>query len=235
MIASATDRMTDRTQLRLDLVRPLFSDALAVAVADPMAANPAPMAEETACLSPRAIDKRRREFAAGRHAVRQAMALAGLPPAPVLVGQDRAPIWPEGTVGGITHTASCAIAVAGHIGAVRSIGVDVEEDTPLKEKLLGEICLPGEIAWLNAQADPLRLAKLIFSAKEAAYKAQYPFSRTVFGFSGMETDWDMATGQFTARFTRAVAPFAVGHEISGRFAMGQELIITGVEMGALPC
>ena len=233
MIASATDRTTTWNTERLDLVRPLFSDALAVAVTDPMGANPAPLPGEAACLSPRALDKRRREFAAGRHAVRQAMALSGLPAAPVLVGEDRAPIWPEGVVGGITHTASCAIAAVGRKGAVQSVGVDVEEDTPLKEKLLGEICLPGEVAWLNAQADPLRLAKLIFSAKEAAYKAQYPFSRTVFGFSGMETEWDMATGQFTARFTRDVAPFATGHMIKGRFAMGSGLLITAVEMGAL--
>ena len=86
---------------------------------------------------------------------------------------------------------------------------------------------------LNAQPDPLRLAKLIFSAKEAAYKAQYPFSRTVFGFSGMETEWDLQAGRFTARLTRDIAPFPTGHQIDGRFAMGSGLLITAVEMGAL--
>lgn len=233
MIASAADRTPDRNQTRLDMVRPLFSAALSVAVTDPAAPNPAPMTEEAACLSPRALDKRRREFAAGRHAVRQAMALAGLPAAPVLVGEDRAPVWPEGTVGGITHTASCAIAAVGRKGVVQSVGVDVEEDTPLKEKLLGEICLPGEIAWLNTQTDSLRLAKLIFSAKEAAYKAQYPFSRTVFGFSGMETEWDLPSGRFTARFTRDIAPFLAGHALNGRFGMGSGILVTAVELGAL--
>ena len=228
-----TTTATDRPTARLDLVRPLFSDALAVAVTDPTGFNPDPLPEELACLSPRAIEKRRREFAAGRHAVRQAMALAGLPVSPVPVGEDRAPVWPEGVVGGITHTTSCAIAAVGRRGPVQSVGIDVEEDTPLKEKLLGEICLPGEIAWLNTQADPLRLAKLIFSAKEAAYKAQYPFSRTLFGFSGMETEWDMAKGAFTARFTRDVAPFVAGHRIDGRFARGAGLLITAVEMGTL--
>ncbi|WP_406648518.1 4'-phosphopantetheinyl transferase superfamily protein [Aliisedimentitalea scapharcae] len=225
--------MTDRTKARLDLVRPLFSASLGVAVTDPQAQAPAPMAEEIAGLSPRAIDKRRREFAAGRHAVRIAMAQIGVPAAPVRVGSDRAPIWPDGIVGGLTHTTTCAIAVVGRRAPVHSIGVDVEEDTPLKEKLLSEICLPREQVWLASQADPLRLAKLIFSAKEAAYKAQYPYSRTVFGFSGMETEWDLAQGRFTARLQRDVAPFATGHRINGRFAMGQGILVTGVEMEAV--
>ena len=223
--------VTDRSKLRLDLVRPLFSASLGVSVTDPMAPAPEPMPQEAAGLSPRAVDKRRREFAAGRYALRLAMAECGLPPQPVLVGVDRAPVWPDGVVGGLSHTASCAIAVVGHRDPVQSIGVDVEEDTPLKEKLLPEICLPAEQAWLAKQSNPLRMAKLIFSAKEAAYKAQYPFSRTVFGFSGMETEWDMAQGRFIARFTKAVAPFACGHQIQGRFAMGHGILVTGAEMG----
>ena len=227
-----TAALATRDQKRLEMIRPLFAADLAVAVTDPLGRNPEPLPPESACLSPRAIDKRRREFAAGRHAAHQAMQMLDHPVAPVLLAKDRSPIWPDGLIGGLTHTRSCAVAVLGRHGAIRAVGVDAEEDTPLKDALLAEICSDRERAWLATQTDPLRLAKLIFSAKEAAYKCQYRLSETLFGFDRFETEWDLPRGRFRACFTADTAPFEKGDVLRGRFAIGHGLIVTGTELRA---
>ncbi|MCF6432117.1 4'-phosphopantetheinyl transferase superfamily protein [Leisingera sp. MMG026] len=215
---------------RLALVRPLFAADVALAGADPLGAPPAPLAEEAAGLSPNAVIKRRTEFAAGRSAAHQAMRQLGLTPAPVPVGRDRAPVWPKGLVGSITHTKSCAMAVLAHEGDVQGLGIDVEEDTPLKDELLPAICSEREQAWLKRQDNPGQMAKMIFSAKEAAYKCQYTLSRAFYGFDGMELEFDLAAAAYRAVFTADRPPFVRGEAVSGRFAIGAGLIITTAEI-----
>jgi 4'-phosphopantetheinyl transferase EntD len=70
------------------------------------------------------------------------------------------------------------VAVAARAQHVRSLGLDVEPDAPLDPELWDEVCAPAEAAWLAAQAPARRgrLAKLVFSAKECAYKCQYPLT-----------------------------------------------------------
>ncbi|AHD01687.1 4'-phosphopantetheinyl transferase family protein [Leisingera methylohalidivorans] len=215
---------------RLDLMRLLIAADVAVAGADPLAALPVPFAQEAAGLSPNAAAKRRNEFAAGRSAAHLAMKQLGLPPVPVPVGSDRAPVWPEGLVGSLTHTKSCAMAVLARTGDVQALGIDIEEDTPLKDELLPAICSEREQAWLRRQDNPGQMAKVIFSAKEAAYKCQYTLSRAFYGFDGMELEFDLAAGAYQAVFTAGRPPFARGEAVGGRFAIGAGLIITTAEI-----
>ncbi|MDE4175511.1 4'-phosphopantetheinyl transferase superfamily protein [Phaeobacter sp. PT47_59] len=223
---------TKMTQERLDLVRPLFGPEVAVAACDPLADPPVPFAEETACLSPRAVEKRRREFAAGRAAAHQAMRDLGQVPRPIVISDSRAPIWPQGLTGSITHTKSCALAAVAPADALRAIGIDVEEDTPLKDDLVPAICSDRERAWLSKQDDPGQMGKLIFSAKEAAYKCQYMISKRFFGFDGMElevtpdVDSPGQSGRFLARFTADQLPFQRGFSIEGAFVIGAGIIFT---------
>ena len=49
------------------------------------------------------VDGRRRDFAAGRHCARRALARLVGSPEPILSGPDREPVWPQGIVGSITH------------------------------------------------------------------------------------------------------------------------------------
>ncbi|MBY6140894.1 4'-phosphopantetheinyl transferase superfamily protein [Leisingera daeponensis] len=224
-----TDRHSRLTE-RLALVRPLFAANVALAGADPLGTPAEPLAEEAAGLSPNAVKKRRNEFAAGRDAVHQAMRQLGVSPAPVQVGSDRAPVWPAGLVGSITHTKSCAMAVLAREGEVQALGVDVEEDTPLKAELLPAICSEREQAWLRRQDNPGQMAKVIFSAKEAAYKAQYTLSRAFYGFDGMELELDLAASAYQAFFTADRPPFLRGEAVGGRFAVGAGLIMTTAEI-----
>lgn len=148
--------------------------------------------EKTADLWPqeqaaivRAIPKRQHEFAAGRRAARQAMAELGLPPAEIAAGQDRAPIWPAGLTGSIAHCETHCIAVLSQTH--RSIGIDIEPGLPLDADLIPIVCTAQELLWLHDYPAHERglVAKRIFCAKEAVYKAQYPVIGQVIGFDAL--------------------------------------------------
>jgi 4'-phosphopantetheinyl transferase EntD len=174
-----------------------------------------------------AIDRRQREFAVARILARQALTELGRPPCALLNGDDRAPIWPEGIVGSITHTREiCAVALALRSNVV-SVGIDIERDEPLKEELVPAVCRPAETAWLGAQAPGDRgwLGKLVFSVKECAYKVQYPISRTFLDFSAMEVGVDLAAQRWRATFTEpAGTAFTIGDTLAGRWRRAEGMV-----------
>jgi 4'-phosphopantetheinyl transferase EntD len=131
-----------------------------------------------------AVAKRRREFAAGRRAAHRAMARLGLPCAPLLAGLDRAPLWPSGIVGSISHTRRIAFAAVANAAYAQGLGVDVEEDGPLPQDIVGRVCLPSELTGLAQVSAEIGgdAAKLLFSAKEAFYKSYYPLRKQFLDF-----------------------------------------------------
>lgn len=211
------------------LARSLFGADLAIAVTDPRTTYNHLLPQETGAMS-RMAPTRQRAYAAGRAAAHDAMTRLGQPVQPVLMTPDRAPLWPEGLTGSISHSQSCCIAVLGRVSDVRAIGVDVEEDTGLDADLVATVCTTVERAWLSAQprATAGLLGKLIFSAKECAYKCQYPLSKTLFGFENLEVTPDPDTGQFEATFLNSIPPFAAGTRLHGRFDIADGLIITAM-------
>lgn len=207
----------------------LFDVPVAIAVTDPRMPQPAMLAGEAALVE-RAQPARRTEFAAGRAAARCAMTQLGLAPSMVLAGDDRAPIWPDGLVGSISHTKTLCIAALSDRDI--SIGIDVEEDTALDADLIPAICTPLERKAI-AGRDVGPLAKLIFSAKEAAYKAQYPLTGALFGFDHLEITLDLAAHRFVATFVQPAGCFSVGDTLPGRFAHVAHHLVTAVTVGSV--
>ncbi|MBU3029968.1 4'-phosphopantetheinyl transferase family protein [Paracoccus marinaquae] len=203
----------------------LFPDGVGVGLVTIGAAPPLWPGEARAVAE--AVAHRQAEFAAGRAAARLALLAAGLPEAAIPAGEDRAPLWPEGVVGSITHGEDCALAVAAPQALVQGLGLDVEPDAPLPDDILSEICDGAECAWIAGQVEPLRWARLIFVAKEAAFKCQYPLSRAIFGFDAMHVTVDAESGGLIARFTREIPPFAAGSALEGRFVRTAGLILAG--------
>lgn len=189
----------------LAALRSIAPDGAGIGWADPRAEYQVMPKEALRSASP----ARLREFAAGRAAARSALEGIGVPAQAILRGADRAPIWPMGVTGSITHTASACLAIAMPDGKCRGIGIDLEEDSPLPRDLWDTILLPDEQVGLTGGQ-----AKVVFCAKEAAYKAQYSVNQTLFGFDGMKID--QFGEQFTATFTRSISPFAKGHTLRGR-------------------
>lgn len=137
----------------------------------------------------RAIPRRQREFAAGRQCAREALLALRGEATPISAGADRAPVWPAGVVGSITHNDTfCAAAVA-HDTSMAGLGIDIDSVARFDRPLERTICTPGEISrWLEPLAQAQRQACLaaLFGAKEAFYKAQYSVSRAWLGFDDVE-------------------------------------------------
>jgi 4'-phosphopantetheinyl transferase EntD len=183
-------------------------------------------------LVARSIDKRKREFATGRRLARTALATLGIGEVELLNGPDRAPRWPVGVHGSISHCdrrAVVAVTRAEH----GTLGVDVEHRDELKRELWKTVFLPREIAELDAHFDATmrgRMALVLFSAKESLYKAQYPRTTTYMGFHelhvALEPDpRDTEAGALVCTFQNDVGPneagvrFARGHVARGRYRL----------------
>ncbi|MCX5385370.1 4'-phosphopantetheinyl transferase superfamily protein [Streptomyces sp. NBC_00083] len=120
---------------------------------------------------------RRREFTTVRHCARVALGALGVAPAPLLPDAEGAPRWPAGTVGSMTHCRGYRAAVAARRTDVRALGIDAEPHRPLRAGVLASVALPEERerqAALLLLAPSVHWDRLLFCAKEAAFKAWFP-------------------------------------------------------------
>lgn len=124
-----------------------------------------------------AVAARRAEFATGRHCARAALRALGVPAGPLPVGTDRAPVWPAGVLGSLTHCVGYRAAAVGRAGGVvQALGIDAEPNGPLPEDVRDLVLTPGEadggsrvgMAWRD---------RLVFSAKESLFKAWWSHER----------------------------------------------------------
>ena len=128
----------------------------------------------------RAVEKRRREFATVRWCARQALAQLGYPPAPVPPGERGCPVWPDGVVGSLTHCDGYRAAAVCRAASWHAIGIDAEPHDRLPAEVTGLVVRPEErdrLAELTAADASVCWDRLLFSAKEAVYKAWYPLAR----------------------------------------------------------
>ncbi len=223
MTSRASDPCAHMQALTAQMLGPEF----AVQVCDPRAAQPMLMPHEDAHLG-RATAARRAEFAAGRHMARRALATLGGPQIAIPAGEDRAPQWPAGWRGSISHSNSLCIAAV--TAAPYDLGVDLEPDSPLDSSLVATICSNEEVARI-AGPDQLERATLIFAAKEAAYKAQYPRTGLLFGFDHLDISLNLAAQRFTATFIKPAGCFAVGDSLLGCFGRAAGHLVTTVVIG----
>lgn len=178
-----------------------------------------------------AVDKRRREFAAGRTCARRGLACLGWQDFPVLAGPHREPLWPPGVVGSITHCDGyCAAAVASldDLQGISALGIDAELNRPFPDRVTAMICRPSERAPLDIPG--LSLPALLFSAKESVYKAWFPVAGSVLAYKDVEIEVGRVAGQFTARLLPSVSPDPVpmGLAFRGRYATTASHVFTTV-------
>ncbi|MFC5216342.1 4'-phosphopantetheinyl transferase family protein [Streptomyces coerulescens] len=193
-----------------------------VAAASRVDAPEADLFPEERALIRTAGPKRRAEFTAARVCARRALARLGVPAAPILTGDRREPLWPEGVVGSLTHCAGFRAAAIGRTARFASIGIDAEPDEPLPEGVLEHISLPRERAQLAGGEGPNR-DRLLFSAKESVYKAWFPLARRRLGFHEAAITLEV-DGTFAADLL-VPGPVSGFH---GRWQARDNLIVTAV-------
>lgn len=132
-----------------------------------------------------AVAKRRTEYLAGRLCARAALRDLGIRAVPAS-GEDRAPRWPAGAVGTITHSHGRAAALAGAATRWRGLGMDAERwlGPARARRLVDEILTADERAWLDGLDDHAVARRLtrVFSIKESLFKALYPLTGQRFYF-----------------------------------------------------
>jgi 4'-phosphopantetheinyl transferase EntD len=135
----------------------------------------------------KAVDRRRMEFAAGRDCARRALAELDRPAAAILRGPDRAPIWPPGIVGSITHNAGYCAAVVASDQSFRAIGIDAEPIGAVADDLADLVVAPEERTDFDTLSPPggADWPTLTLCLKEAAYKAHYAVFREFVSFHDM--------------------------------------------------
>ncbi|MCZ6834525.1 MAG: 4'-phosphopantetheinyl transferase superfamily protein, partial [Planctomycetota bacterium] len=134
----------------------------------------------------KAVPKRQREFATGRTLVRSILGDMDVHEFSLINDADRVPIWPDGYLGSISHCEdACFVAIGRTDEGLMGLGIDVEPDEPLEAELWETLGTPEELNFIKSQAefDPGRLMRLLYSAKEAVYKCFYPTIRQPLEFS----------------------------------------------------
>src|SRR6202011_1274229 len=92
-----------------------------------------------------ATQQRQREFLAGRWCAEEALQCLGAGSTHVAMAEDRAPIWPDGVVGSITHTGDFAAAAAAWAAARAGVGIYSEEIIdPAAARDIADICMVDE-------------------------------------------------------------------------------------------
>jgi len=171
-----------------------------------------------------AVDARRREFETGRACARRALGRLGLPAVAVASGPHGEPLWPASVVGSITHCdgyRACAVARAQDVLAV---GIDAEVDAPLPAGVLATIAGPSEQRALGAHGDGACWDRVLFSAKEPAFKAWFALTGRRLEFEDAVLLIDPSHGTFDVRL-RVAGPL---RELHGRWAAADGIVATAV-------
>lgn len=211
------------------LFRPLLPSTVLVAEMAPADADLACLPSRERGLIERAVAQRCREFAAGRTLARGLLRDAGADIDALLSDPDRVPIWPQTVFGSITHCGSlCAVAVV-LVEHADGIGLDVEPAVPVPEYLLPRIVRDTERARLAALPSALRPlgGLLVFSIKEAVYKAIYPQCRVFLDFHQVEIAFEGDDGFVADVLVPAAAPPAHAR-IHGRFRIADGHVASAV-------
>jgi len=136
-----------------------------------------------------ATDTRKAEFLAGRIAAKYALTELGLIPDTIGIGKHRNPLWPHSVLGSISHhrgNVICLMMRRPVNGALKiALGIDVESMMSLDDVIrLGASIYSADERALATQYFPNETLSLtlIFSAKEALFKALYPLVGSYFDF-----------------------------------------------------
>ena len=175
----------------------------------------------------KAIPKRQAEFAAGRRAARSALQALDAPGAAIIPDGARAPIWPAGIVGSITHDQGVAFAAVAQSHDIAAIGIDATKAAPLPGRTRDAILRTQSEQALNDLE-----ARAAFAVKECLFKALYPDVQSFFGFEAAIATPNIEGQNFTATLTTDLGTHPKGASFSGVLMSTKALIVTVLAIAA---
>lgn len=175
----------------------------------------------------KAIPKRQAEFAAGRRAARRAMATLGNAETPLLASASRAPVWPQGVTGSITHDQGFALALAAQTEQVKALGIDMTAASPLPGETRKSILPHAQEQGLDALE-----SRASFAIKECLFKALHPTVQSFFGFDAAIAAPDFARHRFAVTLTVDLGPFQKDTTFHGPLLTSQGIIVSALALPA---
>lgn len=179
----------------------------------------------------RAVNKRKAEFLAGRYCAKMALSELNVDDFTVTADKNRAPQWPSGIKGAITHSNHNALVALNSDPSVLGIGIDVE--SVMTDKTMNDV---KEAIVKGSENDFLTLpnttagtvVSLIFSIKESFFKAAYPSTGYYFDFDAVTIDQlDFAQGRFELTVNQNLNPqLTPGMQFSGHFCFVGEQVLS---------
>ena len=106
--------------------------------------------------------------------------------------------------GSIAHTRTLAATVVGRSTVHDGVGIDIEARTAVSPQVAQRVLTSAERDWLPAP----ECRTMVFSGKEAIYKAVYPLIGEFLGFGDVELDIDAEADEFRARCRRCIRRLA---------------------------
>lgn len=185
-------------------------------------------------LIDRAVPGRRAEFAGVRWCARRALARLGRPAAAILPGESRAPCWPSGIVGSMTHCRGYRAAAVARATDLASLGIDAEVHDRLPDGVPALVTTLRERSMLRALAGclpGLHWDRVLFSAKESIYKAWFPLTGRWLDFT--ECDLQLTPDGTFCGHLLVPGPFVGRHRLealAGRWQVTGQLVLTAVHV-----
>jgi enterobactin synthetase component D len=183
----------------------------------------------------RAVPKRLAEFVAGRALAHRLLEQRGCMQKVAIREGERAPLWPPGFVGSITHShgiAACAVLAESE---ARSVGIDIEH------WMSGETAAAvGERIWTLEEAavfeaggwDAVQALTVVFSAKESLYKALNPLCHRFFGFTEAKVTafaGDVDAGSLTLELQETLnSEYVCGRALDVHYRVFDGYVLAGV-------
>ena len=145
------------------------------------------------------VHTRALEFATGRKVARAALGRIGVADCEI-PRRGHLPVWPPSAVGSIAHTRTLAAVIVGPATGHDGLGIDIEARTAVSPQVAERVLTSAERDWLPAP----EWRTMLFSAKEAIYKAINPLTGEFVGFSDVELDIHPTASEFRARCCRSL-------------------------------
>lgn len=184
--------------------------------------------EEAACVA-RAGPQRRRDFTLGRAALKAALARLGATGVSAPSRPDRTPVLPAGLVASLSHCEGFCAAVAARAEHVDALGFDAEPARPLADGVVRIVCGPLDQA-TDGPGDPELRPLVVFSAKEAMYKCQYPLTGAWLDFHDVGIRFPSSDegdrGRFSAVFRTDAPPALRARGVEGSWRVADGLVLT---------
>lgn len=169
---------------------------------------------------------RRDEFIAGRRCARAALLRGGEDLVALPRNAMGLPEWPTDWLGSISHSKQLACAVAARKTDFAMLGIDLEKTTRISPAAMRKVLHPSEAAWVG---NDQRMGSLLFSIKEAFFKAQYPVIGAQPGFQDLAFTMDAEAGRLYPVEQGGTMPEALRSAIEGmdfRFRLFDDYVVS---------